>query len=519
MAQTNRELESRLGIRGVMLLFVAAIVLFLFYTVIFSASAKNADCVNGYLIGLDMGAGNWRLAHWHLVVDTFWFQDALAYALATRLLGNRPFLMVIVPALAWSGVVVFSWLLARRHRPQGDLLWASLIVAAVLALPVLRDNPIMVFITVGTDHIVTLLECLAVFLLLERFRHRGGIGTLAFAFLLTTAAVAGDPLTTFITVLPVAGASLLCNDMAPGRRAMILVSVVAAAILGHELVAVNMAHGGFQLVNRLDTSFSPIEQVGRNLRFTVQALLGFWGADFFGLSKNAALPHLLRLPLLGLTIWLAVVACRRVSGAVLEIRTATLGFLDCALLFGALIVITACVLSTIMVDFWAGRYLLPAVVYLVILTARQTPPFRARSMIGGLALAGSLLAFNGYHLTLHPTLHLRGGVSELSHWLEQQKLDFGYAQYWTASPITVASRGKVQALALSANQGKVVPFVWITRDDWYPARLDARRPFFVIIDPAGTSPSGAFSRADAEAVFGMPSETAKVAGFFVEIYR
>lgn len=519
MARTDRELEGKLGTRSVVLVLVTAGVLFLFYMVVFSASRKNADCVVGYLIGLDMGAGNWRLAHWHLVVDNFWFQDVLAYALATRLFGNRPFLMVIVPALAWAGVVVFSWLLARRHRAQRDLLWASLVVAAMLALPVLRNNPIMVFITVGTDHIVTVFECLVILLLFDRFQQHGGIVTLGCVLLLSIAAIAGDPLATFIAAVPIGGASLLCNDTTLGRRAAILASVVAAVVLGHQLVAMNIAHGGFRLVNHVNTQFSPIEQVGRNARLTVQALLGFWGANFFNLSMKAASPHLLRLPLLGLTIWLVAVACRRVSEAMLQFRTAAFDFLDCALLFGALILIAACVFSTMMVDFWSGRYLLPVMVYLVILTARQARPFPMRGTIVGLALAGSLLSVNGYKLTLHPILHLRAGATELARWLEQHHLRFGYAQYWTASPISVASRGKVQVLALIANRGKVVPFLWNTRDDWYPSRLNARRPFFVVIDPPGSSPDGAFPRAAAEAVFGAPAETATVDGFLVEIYH
>src|SRR6185369_17399770 len=67
----------------------------------FSGTSKNADVVNGYLVGLDMGAGNWRLSHWYLPGDNFWLQDALAYAIATRVFGNHPFLMIILPAFAW----------------------------------------------------------------------------------------------------------------------------------------------------------------------------------------------------------------------------------------------------------------------------------------------------------------------------------------------------------------------------------------------------------------------------------
>jgi hypothetical protein len=494
----------------------------IFYTIVFSGLSKDSDCIVVYLQGLDMGAGNWRLSHWYLPIDSFWFQDALAYALATSIVGNHPFLMVLLPAVAWAGVVVLAWMITQRGAEQRNQRWSILLVLALLAFPVIRDNPITEYLVYGGSHVFTLLQSLLLFLLAHRFLRQGGSFALALFLVLGTAAIAGDRMATFIAAIPIAGAALITGESTPRRRLIVAAVAVLIVITGHGLVAVNSATGGFTTVYKTATAFrfAPFADLSRNASFTLQGMFGFWGANFFGLPVIQALPQLMRLPLLALSVWIAVAVIWRMVGAALRLTPVTLGFLDCALAVGVVVVIVSCMFSNVMVVFWSGRYVLPGFAYSVILTARQTPRFKARAIIGTLALAGSLLAGTGYNFTMHPHLRLYpAGATELAYWLENQDLHFGYAAYWTAWPVTLASRGSVRVLSITDdNNGRTTPELWCTRGDWYPFPLDSRHPFFVIVDPPG-APGRPFKSTASESVFGPPSERTAVAGYTVNIYR
>jgi hypothetical protein len=502
-------------------LAVIAAALFVLYIQLFSDTIKNADAVNGYMIGRDMGAGNWRLQHWYLPLDNFWLQDALAYAVATRVFGDRPMLMVLVPAAAWVGVTFCAWLVARRGAANKELLWPAVVIAALIAVPVIHNNRIMVWLSVGSDHIITILQCLVMFLLAERFLQRGGGMTLAGVLLFGVIAVSGDPLAVFIAAAPVAGGAILSGDNTiPSRRLSLLAVAVLAVVLGHAIVLLNTGHGGFIVHSSESTrfEFAPFLDISRNIALVCEAILGLWGADFFGLPLRDAVPQILRLPLLALAVWLAVVAMRRLVTAMLHLKSADMRFLDCALLVGIAVIFAICSFSRVMVDFWSGRYLLPVFIYGAIFIARQAPPLKARFAIGVLALCGSVIAANAYQVRHFPTLKLREGIPQLTSWLEEHHMTFGYAQYWTASPIAVASRGQVAVLPLIGNQGKIIPDLWNTRADWFPSPDDSRRPFFVVVDPPNSS-DGGFTRSQCEVTFGPPAQRITVADFTIEIYR
>ena len=498
---------------------VAAILLLtLLYVSIFSATEKSADVVNGYLVGLDMGAGNWRLSHWYLPMDNFWLQDALAYALATRLFGNHPFFMIVLPALAWGGIVTMSWIISRRGAASKNPTWSLLVIGALLALPILRDNPLMTVITAGSIHGLTLLQALLLFLFADRFLYRGGYLVLGLLFLLATAAVASDPLAVFIAMVPIAGASLLAGKASLRRRLILTATAIVSIAAGYAIVRLNSATGGFTVVDDgpIGFYFAQLGDLGRNAAYTIEAIFAFSSADFFGLPVSRALPQLLHLPLLLLVAWVVAATTWQMAKAALVLRPVAFEFLDCALALGAVVLVRLLVqhrygwilvgpLRACCRRLWRD------------FGARSAPKFPSRMLVGASALFGSLLAANAYALTFHPVLGLRPDAPELEHWLENHGLQFGYAQYWTASPVTILSRGKVTVLAIIADKGHVSPYLWLSRGDWYPSPLGSRRPFFVILDPPGAPQI--FKISDSEAFFGVPSERAKVADCTVDIYR
>jgi hypothetical protein len=509
-----------------------AFILLVFYTLVSAGNSKDADGANQYLRGLDMAAGNWRLRGWYVPVANYWFQDLLVYALGAFTIGNRPFLMVVVPAIEWVGVIISAFILTQRGLEKRNQTWSIVLVLAVLAFPVMRD-PITQYITSGY-HVPTVFQSILLFLLADRFLDRGGAFLATLFLVLGTITVAGDPTAVLIAALPVGAAALLTGESTQRRRLTIAAMAILIVILGFGLVAVNEAAGGFITLHDTppfyvtDASrpipstafrFAPLADIPRNVSFTFQGILGFWGANFFGQPVAQVIPQLIRLPLLAVSVWTVVIVMRRIVTGATRLTSAPFGFVDCTLTLGVVAVIAACLLSNVMIVPAGGRHVLPSVVYAAILTARQAPQFKARAMVGALAVLASLMAVNAYNLTVHPRLQLYPkAATQLAHWLQNQGLRFGYATYWTASPVTVASGNSVRALALAEENGRLVPRLAEACGDWYPNPLNSRRPFFVIIDSPEMVGS-TFKSTDCESLFGSPSESTAVERFIVNIYR
>jgi len=517
-------LRSRLGLGRTVLLLLAFLALAALYACIFAKTPKNADCVNIYLMGLDMGRGNWRLAHWYVATDNFWPQEILAYAILTRIAGDSLFLMSILPAATWAGIVTTAWSLSRRDRSGEGRWWPLLVIAAALGVPIIADNRLMAFIAAAPVHLLTVLQALFLLSLADRYRRDGGpLALVAFA-LLAAAAGVGDPLVVFIVAAPVSGAALLCGDAPLARRWMLVGAALASVAAAQGLIALNEATGGFTIVETggSHVRFAAFSDIGGHLALTLQALLGFWSADFADRSLMGALPHLLHLPIALVMAGTAAVAAAKLAQAALRLGSSNLPFLDCALVLGAGVIIAACVFSTQMIEFWSGRYVLPAVVFGVVLAARRAPAFRARAIAGALGLLGSIIAAgadpNYTEAFSHPRVRMNPDVRDLAHWLEDRGLDFGYAEYWSAGPLRAASHGKLEAATLISDEGHLEPFHLIVRDDWFPDSLTARRPFFVVIDPPGSF-SDAFKESEAVEALGQPSERETVGPYVVDIYR
>jgi hypothetical protein len=497
----------------------------LFYTSVFGSTSKDADVVNGYLIGLDLGRGNWRLASWNLPIDTYWTQDALAYGLISRLLSDSPVIMTVIPAFVWSAVTLLCWIIiqsraARAEAPRRrESLVSIVILLSFLAFPVFLDNPLMRIVTVGNIHVLTIVQSLLAFVLADRFLQNAGLIVWIMLVLLLAASVAGDPLAVVIAAGPVAFAACICKGPHDGRARGVVAASILAVAAAVAAVLLNQATGGFTLVHTVDARIASLERAVQNARIAVGSIMAFLGADIFDRSLPGALPELLHLPLFLLATMTTVGFAAAFIRSMLNLERPNVAFLDSVLTTAIIFSFVACVFSTTIIDIWGGRYLLPAAVFAVPLLARNASKYVASLPFALAALAGSAFAVHGYRPTLPPPVKLAMNASEIGHWLEGRGLTFGYAQYWRAGPITTATRGKVRALPLISDNGVLKPYLWNSRRDWFPPSLDGPRPFFVIADPSDGPEPQRLKDPDIDAKFGSPAETASVAGVTVKIYR
>jgi hypothetical protein len=200
--------------------------------------------------------------------------------------------------------------------------------------------------------------------------------------------------------------------------------------------------------------------------------------------------------------------------------------LDQLLLVAAVINMLSALMSSALVNIDAARYFIPSVVFLAILAGRTLPPTRSIKIYGCLALGATVLML-GYDYAKArpaPTL-LIPDTKALADFLVQHRLTDGYASYWSASIVTVATRGavRVRHVAVCADRsgcgasiGKVVPVYLIAKEDWYSGFGRRDRPFFVVVDKLNVPQ--ALTQGPVTATFGTPSRRYDLPKYAIEVF-
>jgi hypothetical protein len=104
--------------------------------------------------------------------------------------------------------------------------------------------------------------------------------------------------------------------------------------------------------------------------------------------------------------------------------------------------------------------------------------------------------------------------------LEGRHLQYGLADYWTASSMTVDSGNKVQIRPVSRGNGRLLVRPWESQASWYdPAQHDAS--FVVLRTSPATCPVGTRDQwqTTVTRAFGPPAETYQVDGFLILVWN
>lgn len=502
-----------------LLLVLTVIILAALYFRMFVEFPRSADEAGAYLAATDIATGNWQLKGWWWGSDTYWTSDLAFEALLIRLLGHHPIITVLVPAFNWAGTVLLSILACRAGVSKR--LSALLPVAVVIAIPILRDNWPMPEIAQAPLHVGSILYILTMFLLVPIASTMGSKAVYALVALdvVTALAVAGDPLALVIGVGSVVVVTTLASvRLGDRRQALVLVNIVGAALLGKLIETLNTAFGGIH-PSAAPLTFVAFDELGRNISLTVQSFLILTGSNFFGRDLWAAVLYLMRFPiLLAMVGVLYIAGLRFIRYALGMHRNLKPNLLDQLLLVAIVINILSGVTSGILVDIMTARYFLPAVVFLAILTGRTLPAVRSITVYGSFALIASLFAVGISYARIPPRFSLIAPrVQELGDFLIRHQLTEGYAQYWSASIVTMATRGAVHVGGvITDGAGKVVPFLWVSKEEWYKAFGRRDRPFFIVIDMRNSAPE--LQEGSITATFGAPARQYDLPGYKIVVF-
>lgn len=510
--------------RGHLALLVAAAALgagglfVLLYATSVHAVPGNSDGATVILEGKALSAGHLTLNHWFLSLDSFWWVDVPFYALAVLAVGVRPELLQAVPAVIGTLVVaVGAWLAAGRSRGAAALAGAGTVVA-VLALP---SHALAFFLLQGPLHVGTALYALLAFACVRRYRP--GRVRWVLAVVLVAAGTLGDLQMLVFGAAPMLGGGVLA--MVRRRELRAGAAAASAAVCGAVL-----ALAGRELAKLVGTYTINSPAPGASLRemATNLRLVGVYGARLFGLGSAgfgsggmpAALLAVHLVALAALLAGFAIAAARLVAALVAGRRGAEedeeAWRLDDMLLLAFLADLAIFVYLTPAPLPSYARYLTASAIFGAVLAGRAAARLAALLARGvpAAALAGLgvvvvclLAAGTGYALGQPDPSQ---PASELGTYLAAHGLTRGIGDYWSASIVTVESKGAVVVRPVTGlPAGRIVAYTRNSSSTWYEGKTFQ----FLVYNPA--LPFGGVDEQSASATFGPPSEKTAVDGYLV----
>jgi hypothetical protein len=425
----------------------------------------NSDVASGLLAGADFLDGNFLLRGWELPRDSFWLTQIPIDAGVIALKGIGPQAAFLVGTSIWGALTACALLLASWRRPG-----LAAAIAAVATFCLLSDpGPGML----AVQHISTALFGLAAIgAMLLTAIGKSPLWALVGAAVLGIGS-ASDPLVAVFAAAPLTLVSLLAAVIAHPRGRWLWIAMLSAVGSAGGLAIARAAQhfGGLRSFgvpgalklrpDALSTTAGAIAQllgVGDPLLLALRSLIVVGALAGIVIVVRARGPRLTASPEQWLMIVLASGALANVAGFAVYAFEPTAG----------------------------GRRLVPGIVCVAVLTGRL-----AGSLVAGIPRRAAYVA------ALTTAVLLAGHLFVVARWtgyprpvdegaqvakfLKGQGLSTGFGAYWTASSVTVASKGKVVVRPIYAYHGALERFPFNQKRQWY-AGDTARPKNFVLWD-------------------------------------
>jgi hypothetical protein len=499
-------------------IFILAVVTISFFNAIELSFnlAQTSDSAQGFVVGHAIAGGNVLLSSWHFPIDSFYFTDSLPYAAAEWIVGSRPFLLALVPALEYALFVILAIVVCvRPAQPLKRNLQSASAIALLLAIPVWIGawNPLLM----SDMHMATTLAAFGALVLCarladgesEKSSFSAQIGTATGLVLAICVTVASDPFSIVFAFGPalIVLASESIGATRPKNSRFVLVLCAGGIVAGLLLPLVVARAGGFTTENDVTFRFAP--QPGGNLLALLFGTLTLSGMNPIGMKTDLGNLFVFanRCTAFALMLTAFVKTARDLF------RRERAPPLDRLLFAGILALLAACVPSAQFAkgvsaeNMWHGgppmRFIVPAFLFAAVLTGRQIAGMldtirdpKWRTAFGGaVVLSAALMVFVGTSKSAAAIAQPRwidsNAPTTAALWLERHGLSQGVGEYWLANLVTAMSGNAVLVRSVVPDTGRLVPYVWVEDQRFY-----AEPPQFAIWhEPNQTGVTGPLVRA------------------------
>lgn len=475
-------------VNGPCLGYLAAfVVLSGFYMMLAATLPLNSDSVSTVLEAQDILRGNVLLHGWDLSSQSFYVTEVLPFALLSGLAGWHLSFYYLVPAMLLAAVVLLAFRLCRVMAPAGS--WFFLVLVAA---PTVFGVRMMLMPCIHMGAYVGVLAC---WMLVFAQEKRESLALRVALVVLLVLCLVSDDIVKYCFVLPVLGAaavlSMQARSLVQGRLVLCL---LAALVLAHELEVVLAHNGAFHVPGLWTMSFAWQGRVSYNLSVLVSGVLNFFGAYFFEkqFSLHGSGNELFHLAVFLLALWGVVRIARS--------KTLRLDLFDYAALFCIGIMVCAFTFSQLPTDHTSTRYLVFPYVMMAMLLARHTV-LPAGGRVGCLAGAALYTCLSVPAPVLHFWQTNRNFPINLE--LARLGLTQGFAPYWSAAANSLPNPVRIAPVVFGAG---ISPFHFLSKRNWYTQG----GTFFLCETPA--------QAAQAQARFGAPRLTESVDGHILLVW-
>ncbi|HCC0889238.1 TPA: hypothetical protein M4K80_002792 [Salmonella enterica] len=394
-----------------------------------------------------MADGNILLRGWTLSTVSFYFTEAIWYAIAIRIFGDSIYLMYVLPSAFYTIAIVLAFALSHT---DGKRKWSitALIPCVIISSPLASTMTLETCVHVGT--IIFALVCLNA---LKCDKHT--ITKLACVATLTAASVFSDSIFNYYITIPIVFAFavhvLINKDFSKWSYVLsVIIGVVIAKI-----VALMANH--FGLLNVPGTqppAFISYENIPSNLNLFIVGIIQYFDAFIFGKQLSASNALIFgRFAVMLFWLSLLVVAIRNRFKE---------SFVDTVLSISSILLPVAYVASNMPVDLETTRYLVFSFITGSVLIARylnSQADKRFYAVASTIILIFIFIPSGRYELP-------NSRVQEISNFVRDNNLGDGYGTYWVASAVTLFKNGDVRPITFT-DENKAVRLNWLSNKAWY----------------------------------------------------
>lgn len=425
----------------------------IFYTYLSFSISANSDNMSSLIIAKDIASGNIRLNGWSLSTQSYIFSDIIWSALAIRLFGYHYLMVHILPAFMYSITLILLILLAVRENKYG---WLWLLPTVII--PTVFSGSVSFELNIHGG--IYLFSALILFFLEKK---QNNISTLS-SILLSIACgllIDSDKLFLYILIIPLFAASALHYLLSKEKKYLLISAMSIGSICIYKLYPVIADEFFLYEVPGIQPP-----EIANFETFKINILLFIDGIKhLFGLVDNTSIPSMLFVyfNLLFLTLFIA-------TTLYCIFKYSCKNLMNSFLVLSSCISVSAFIFSNAPTDYASARYFYSALPFCSLLISRNirlnSSALVSLLIITFICSAGNLYAFS----KIEPST--KYFYRNLSNFLADKGLKYGYAPYWEASVLSGHDKQSVIPVDVSD---------YITPQHWLSKRQDyeTERNFFM----------------------------------------
>lgn len=512
-------------IQSIALITVLLTVYFSYSIGLFLRVGINSDYSNLVLEASDILSGNVFLSDWNLTGITFITTDLLYFIIGVAVAGTTVNAYYVAVILMYFTLLAGALFLLKTKGKRTN--WIDVVIflavggmPSIYACDILRAHTAVPAFTFFAIYF----GIKAYYLIATTNKWQRNICFTMFTLLLTLCC-AGDPIALIIAIVPIV---LIClynltgNNIINKKLNIIFLSLsIASVILGKLIDTLFFMAGDANKNSFLEQkTFTDIDTIRDKFKIYLSSILGMFNASFFGekLMTINTLWCFLRIIVVLFSFYImfkSIYNFLKHRNTDMVSVVLSLGFLLMSLIF---------ILTDIAVDINSARYIgyLPILSAVLIVRYFKYNDTLITRIANKKISKKSLIVVYSIVLILSnlaPVDFKKPVTSQdnLAKFLVENGLKNGYAKFWNASHVTLASEGKVNVRAVVYDNDKnIQKFTWFCKNSWYTP--DSSN--FVVIENSDSSNDGfGITKESVKKCIGKPGKVLSFENYTIYVYN